>query len=103
MSEVGARLRQTRLNQGISQADLASQAGISELTLRKMEAGSLGQTRNLLRVLRGLGLLDNLESAIPSAVASPVAESDNAGRARQRSPRNRPATDRGGWVWGEDQ
>ena len=102
LEELGARLRQARLNQSISQAELAARAGISELTLSKMESsGSLGQTRSFLRVLRALGLLANLDSAVPRAVSSPIAESDRGGKARLRAPRGGPRTGPDEWSWAE--
>jgi transcriptional regulator with XRE-family HTH domain len=103
LAVIGERLKQARLNQGTSQADLAAKAGISELTVSKMESGSLGQARNLLRVLRALGLMGNLEAAIPAAVSSPIAESDRGGRARKRSPRGGSSKDHSEWIWGEDE
>lgn len=102
MRELGARLRQERLNQRIPQRDLASEAGISEPTLRKMEAGDFGHTRNLLRVLRALGLVDHFTELVPKPAPSPVAESDLGGKTRQRVSRRevKPETD---WQWGDDE
>lgn len=102
LEELGRRLRQTRLNQGVSQAELAARAGVSELTVSKMESGSLGQARSFLRVLRALGLLANLEAAVPRAVSSPIAESDHGGRPRKRSPRGGSRRDLDEWSWAED-
>lgn len=102
LEELGVRLRQTRLNQGMSQAELAARAGVSVLTVSKIEAGSLGQARSFLRVLRALGLLANLEAAVPPAVSSPIAESDFGGRTRKRSPRGGAHRDIDEWTWGED-
>ncbi|MBJ7353714.1 MAG: helix-turn-helix transcriptional regulator [Thermoleophilaceae bacterium] len=102
LEELGRRLRQARLNQGISQAELAARAGVSELTVSKMESGALGQARNFLRVLRALGLLANLDAAVPRAVSSPIAESDRGGRPRKRSPRSGARKDVDEWSWGED-
>lgn len=103
LEELGARLKQARLNQGISQAQLAAEAGVSELTISKMESGSLGQARNFLRVLRALGMLENLDAAIPPAVSSPIAESNRGGRPRKRSPRGGSRKDIDEWTWAEDE
>lgn len=102
LTELGTRLRQSRLNQGISQAELAAQAGVSELTISKMESGSLGQAKNFLRVLRALGLLDNIDAAVPRAVSSPIAESDRGGRPRKRARRGGSRKDIDEWTWAED-
>lgn len=103
LEELGVRLRQIRLNQGMSQAELAASAGVSVLTISKIESGSLGQARSFLRVLRALGLLANLEAAVPPAVPSPIAESDFGGRTRKRSPRGGTRRDLEEWSWGEDE
>lgn len=103
LAELGNRLRQARLNQGISQAELAGRAGFSELTLRKIEAGALGQTRNLIRALRVLGYLENLEIAVPEALPSPIAQSDNASKMRRRAPRHRRDKGEAEWTWGDEE
>lgn len=49
---------------GLTQAQLADRAGISVNTLRRLEAGEGGITlENLLRVLRALGVLENVTRA----------------------------------------
>lgn len=50
---------------GLTQAQLADRAGIGLNTLRRLEEGDGGVTlENVLRVLRALGLLDNLLRAV---------------------------------------
>ncbi len=50
---------------GLTQAQLADRAGVSVNTLRRLEKGDGGITlENLLRVLRGLGLVDGLTRAL---------------------------------------
>lgn len=101
--ELGRRLRQLRLNQGLSQADLAARAGISELTLRKIEGGSLGNTSNFLSLLRELGRLDSIEAVVPASRVSPIALSDRNGIAPQRVRVTRRRDDARPWEWGEDE
>jgi HTH-type transcriptional regulator/antitoxin HipB len=58
MAEVGARIRQTRKARGLTQAALASRAGIARETLNQFESGTardLGFAK-ILRLLRVLGL-----------------------------------------------
>lgn len=62
LSEHVATWRKLR---GLTQAQLADRAGISKATLRQLEGGGGGvSTENLLRVLRGLGVLDGLVNAV---------------------------------------
>ena len=50
---------------GLTQAQLADRAGVSESTVYRIERGDGGVTaENVLRTLRGLGLLDALAHAL---------------------------------------
>jgi transcriptional regulator with XRE-family HTH domain len=50
---------------GLTQAQLADRSGVSRNTLNRLEGGGGGiSTENLLRILRGLGILDNLSNAL---------------------------------------
>jgi len=50
---------------GLTQAQLADRAGVSRATLIRLEGGDGGiSVENLLRVLRALGVLDNLPRAL---------------------------------------
>jgi putative transcriptional regulator len=100
--EIGRRLRQARLNRDLSQSDLAAGAGVSELTIRKMEKGELGHSRSLIRVLRALGLLHNADILVPEESVSPIQQSDRSGNSPQRASRNRSSSS-SEWSWGEDQ
>jgi transcriptional regulator with XRE-family HTH domain len=50
---------------GLTQVQLADRAGVSRDTLTRLEGGDGGvSTENLLRILRGLGVLDNVSAAL---------------------------------------
>jgi len=50
---------------GLTQVQLADRAGVSRDTLTRLEGGDGGVSiENLLRVLRALGILDNVSSAL---------------------------------------
>src|SRR3954451_9531778 len=50
---------------GLTQAQLADRSAVSRNTLNRLERGGGGiSTENLLRILRGLGILDNLAHAL---------------------------------------
>lgn len=50
---------------GLTQAQLADRSGVSVNTLNRLEGGDGGvSTENLLRVLRGLGILESLTRAL---------------------------------------
>jgi transcriptional regulator with XRE-family HTH domain len=78
---------------GLTQAQLADRAGVSESTVYRLERGDGGvSVENLLRVLRALGLLD----ALPRAL-DPYESDVGRLRADEQLPRRvRPRSLRGG-------
>lgn len=65
LAHVADDLVRWRKLRGLTQAQLADRAGISRDTLARLESGEGGTSlENLLRILRGLGILDNLPKAL---------------------------------------
>jgi putative transcriptional regulator len=96
---LGQRIARYRLNRNMTQAALAREAGISLPTVQRLEGGHSTQATNLIRVLRALQLLDNLDSLVPEPAISPLQQARMQGRTRQRasSPRShKPASP---WTW----
>ncbi len=85
LSELGSRLRQQRLNQNVSQTDLAEKAGVSWGTLRNAEAGKGSSVTTLIRLLRALGVLQRLETLLPEPEPSPLHLLQLKGEARVRA------------------
>lgn len=103
LAELGARLARARLDENLTQAELAREAGISKRTLERLEAGRSTQLTNLLRVLRALGRLERLDALVPEAVPSPVQQLELEGRTRERaSPAGKRSSAAGDWTWGDD-
>ncbi len=92
LTEVGYRLRQYRLQQNRMRKQVASDAGISIRTLQRAEEGNNPTLETVIRILRALGRLDNLESLLPPPLISPLQLADLGGRERQRArgPRRKP-------------
>ena len=68
---------------GLTQAQLADRSGVARGTLQRIEAAEKGvSVENLLRVLRGLGLLENLPRAL-----DPLASDVGRLRSEERLPR----------------
>lgn len=87
LAELGQRLAQLRLSHNWQQHELATEAGVSLRTLSRIEAGEPSQTINLLRVLRALGLVENLEALVPPPAASPLQQLQLQGKQRKRASR----------------
>lgn len=87
LAELGRRLARCRLNAGITQAALAYEAGISKRTLERIEAGESVQLANFLRLLRVLGLVENLDALAPPDEPGPMDLLRMKGKRRQRASR----------------
>lgn len=103
MRLVGERLSGLRLARNLTQQQLAEQAGLGLRTVQRLELGAAAtQLSGLIRVCRVLGLLENLETFIPQAAVSPMAQLKQAGRKRQRATGRKTAPDKTKkWTWGE--
>jgi len=65
LRSLGEDLRVWRKLRGLTQAQLADRSDVARTTLIRLENGGGGvSTENLLRVLRALGILDNLTAAL---------------------------------------
>ncbi len=108
LKELGARLERRRIDANLTQAELATQAGVSKRTLERIEAGNSTDFVLLLRVLRALKLLEGLQNLIPDLPLSPITLLEHRGRERKRAghPRRRGGSAEtprraSPWKWGE--
>lgn len=91
LEEIGQRVARQRLNANVKQAELAYEAGVSRKTLSNLENGHSVQLESLIRILRALNKLDQLNLLLPNPEVSPIALADLKGKTRQRA--SSPATD----------
>lgn len=103
LSELGQRIACHRLNKNMTQSALAIEAGVSKPTIQRVESGASTQTSNLIRILRALKLLGNVDALVPKPPISPVQQLKLQGKLRQRasSKKEKKRTD-GSWSWGEE-
>ena len=85
LAELGRRLARCRLNAGATQAALAYEAGVSKRTLERIEAGESVQLANFLRLLRALGLVENLDALAPPDEPGPMDLLRMKGKRRRRA------------------
>ena len=112
LEELGARIARRRIEQQMTQAAVAEQAGIAKRTLERLEAGQSSQLVTLVRVLRVLDAAAGLDSVIPETGPRPMDLLRHKGRVRQRAPGKRTgsandetqAKDAEGtpWRWDDD-
>lgn len=108
LAAMGARLARCRLNANITQAQLAREAGVSRKVVSQIETGGSVNTRNLVRVLRALGLTHAIDQMVPEFGVSPIQLADAQGRTRQRarsasetSRESASGADAVNWTWRE--
>ncbi len=103
LAALGERLARHRLNHNLSQAQLAREAGVSQRTLVRLEAGESTQMTSFIRVLRALGLLEFLDTLAPDEGPSPLellqSERKQRQRASRRSSVSEPPEEE--WTWAE--
>ena len=105
LAELGRRLAQLRIDLNLTQAELAKKAGVGKRTLERLEAGETAQTRTLIRVLRELDLLTQLEVLIPEPTVRPRHAVKEGGALPQRASKKKKQDGhgRGAWKWGDEK
>jgi putative transcriptional regulator len=103
LAQLGERLARLRLQRNLTQAALAREAGVSTRTLIRLERGESSQVTSLIRVVRALGLLGNLDAFVPPPVPSPIEQLRSRAKERRRAS---PGAKKGGppteWTWGDE-
>ena len=61
MEELGSRLKEYRIRKNLQQKELALNAGVSLDTIVRLECGSSISTEKIIRILRVLDMLENIE------------------------------------------
>ncbi len=72
-ADVGGQVRVLRTRAGLTQRQLARDAGVTQATIHKLEAGTGSNLRTLISVLRALDRTDWLDELGPPATISPMA------------------------------
>ncbi|MCF6215905.1 MAG: helix-turn-helix domain-containing protein [Emcibacter sp.] len=103
LRQLGERLLQHRLNRNITQKALAKEAGVSVRTINRVERGHSTQLSNFIRLLRHLGLLDNMNALVPESALSPIQQIKLQGKSRKRASAEDPVKDNEVWAWGDEE
>jgi transcriptional regulator with XRE-family HTH domain len=105
LGELGSRLAKIRLDHNLTQAQLATQAGVSKRTVERLETGAVAtQLSGFIRVCRVLDLIERFDLLIPEPVPSPVAQLKLGGKKRRRASTARPAASPAKkWQWGDER
>ena len=90
---IGRRIKQERLNQNCTQANLARGAGVGDNVVKRLESGRGCTLNSLIRILRTLGKLEQLDLFLPEPGVSPIQLAKFSGQQRQEASgkRGRPS------------
>jgi len=99
LNELGSRISMYRLNRNMTQGALAAEAGVSTPTIQRAESGASIQLLKLIRILRALNLIANMESFVPELAASPLQQLKMKGKTRQRASSRQEDDKESDWSW----
>ncbi len=85
VSQIGAFIKNERLNSNRTQAQLAKEAGINKWTLGQIENGEAITLLSLIQILRALGALPLLDIFSIKQEISPIELAKKAQQKRQRA------------------
>ena len=93
LSIVGERIRTERLNQNRTQMEVAKAGGVGVIVIKRLENGQGCLLGNLIRILRSLGKIDQLDALLPEPGISPLELARFSGRHRKGASgrRGRPS------------
>ena len=82
--ELCRRMEQMRVDQNISQNDIAHEVGITDKTYRRLKAGD-GKLVNFVAVLNELGIAEDLLQVLKKPLPSPIHAINNESPQRKRA------------------
>lgn len=96
--EIGERLKQARLNQDLTQSEVASLAGVARKTVLNAEKGKV-QLEILIAIMMALDLTGQLDLFLPIQEISPLQLAKLQGKKRQRASGQRRDTEKDMSEW----
>ena len=102
LSELGARIKRNRIDMQLSQQDFAAKAGISTRTLSAAENGEDIRLSSLLRILRTLNCLENIDLLLPELAFDPESYR-TLGRERKRISKSNKNRNKIKWKWEDEK
>lgn len=90
--ELGRRLKAQRLARNLPQIELAARAGVSRGTVQNLEAKGQCSLESLVRIVRALGLVDDLATLFELKAAQSIADLARLEQSQRHraSPRGEP-------------
>lgn len=100
LKELGNRIRDIRIKKDITQKEMAEIAGVSHSTVTRVENGDGATLDNLIKIMRMLGILSNIDLLIAEQELTPEDIFKNKTKAKRVSKKKNIDKD---WTWGDEQ
>ena len=98
---IGNRIKQYRVNAGVSQKDLENESGVSVRSISRLEQGASVQLESLIKILSALNLESNIELLIPDQTKRPSFYLKDNDKPKQRV--RKKAENNGAFKWGDEE
>lgn len=98
---IGSRIKQYRINAGLSQKDLENESGVSARSISRLEQGAPVQLESLIKIMSALKLEKNIDLLIPDQTRRPSSYLKESKQPRQRV--RKKSSDTGKFKWGDEQ
>ncbi|MCH7672091.1 MAG: helix-turn-helix transcriptional regulator [Proteobacteria bacterium] len=97
-NELGDRLKQARLNNNLTQVEVAELAGVTRKTVLNAEKGKV-QIEAFIAIMSALNLTEQLDRFLPKQDISPIQLSKLLRKTRQRASGRRKTKNREASEW----
>ena len=98
---IGERLKQYRINAGLTQQDLENKSGVSVRSISRLEQGASVQLESLIKILSALNLESNIDLLIPDQTKRPSFYLKDYEKPKKRV--RKKANVNGGFKWGDEE
>ena len=96
---IGERLKQYRINAGMTQQDLEDKSGVSVRSISRLEQGASVQLESLIKLLIALNLEENIDLLIPDQTKRPSFYLNEKPKQRVR----KKTKDSNTFKWGDEE
>lgn len=104
LCEIGSRIKQARIRQQQTQAEFAKISGVSKSVLERVEKGESVHFLTVIKILRHLELLGNLENLLPESDSTPIEIlRQKTEKKRQRVRKSDDFATKSEWKWGDNE
>ena len=94
-------IKTNRIRLKKTQRDLAKEAGVSLMTLRRAEGGEIVSLETIVALMEVFGELEGLKSLFIVSKVTPRAMVDQQEESRKRVRKSKKKKEDKGWVWGD--